>query len=416
MATNSTNYNLIKPDGEDYYDITEHNSNVDIIDGELKRLADGNLRTASGDSLGALTDAGTYPLPSLVAFSDRPASVSTSTKAVLIVHQSDTALYQELVVGAKHYSRAKTGESWSAWLCHEDATAAAHSAASTAQGTANSATTTANAAAPATSVYTKAQADARYATAAQGSKADTALQKVSGIVPGEASPIPQSTNLNDIKSAGYYKCIDNTTAVSLVNCPGAVGFLLEVLQWGSGNNTIQRLTPYSEPNRPVVRYLNGSSWSQWAHVDAQTLIGKSMSVNAISDTIALRSAQGALTVGAPTSDPHAATKKYVDDGLAPKLNSNAYTANDVLAKIKTVDGSGSGLDADKLRGLSPSASAYANTVVIRNASGHFSTPTPTTASHAANRGYVDDKLAAKVLYGSTVPATLLPGQLFIKTS
>lgn len=41
--------------------------------------------------------------------------------------------------------------------------------------------------------------------------------------------------------------------------------------------------------------------------------------------------------------------------LASKLNESAYTAADVLAKIKTVDGAGSGLDADLLDGQS---SAY----------------------------------------------------------
>jgi hypothetical protein len=42
-------------------------------------------------------------------------------------------------------------------------------------------------------------------------------------------------------------------------------------------------------------------------------------------------------------------------GIATKLNSSSYTASDVLTKIKTVDGSGSGLDADLLDGQS---SAY----------------------------------------------------------
>lgn len=38
-----------------------------------------------------------------------------------------------------------------------------------------------------------------------------------------------------------------------------------------------------------------------------------------------------------------------------KLESTSYTAADVLTKIKTVDGSGSGLDADTLRGTTPTA-------------------------------------------------------------
>jgi len=50
-----------------------------------------------------------------------------------------------------------------------------------------------------------------------------------------------------------------------------------------------------------------------------------------------------------------ATVAYVDSGLAGKLDSTSYTANDVLTKIKTVAGSGSGLDADLLDGLDSSA-------------------------------------------------------------
>jgi hypothetical protein len=48
-------------------------------------------------------------------------------------------------------------------------------------------------------------------------------------------------------------------------------------------------------------------------------------------------------------DPNFATT--VSTQIGTKLNSSSYTAADVLAKIKTVDGSGSGLDADTLDGL-----------------------------------------------------------------
>ena len=54
---------------------------------------------------------------------------------------------------------------------------------------------------------------------------------------------------------------------------------------------------------------------------------------------------------APATDPaHAVQKDQLDDGLALKLNATSYTAADVLSKIKTVDGSSSGLDADLLDG------------------------------------------------------------------
>jgi len=49
-----------------------------------------------------------------------------------------------------------------------------------------------------------------------------------------------------------------------------------------------------------------------------------------------------------------ATVVYVDSGLAGKVNTSDYTASDVLTKIKTVDGSTSGLDADLLDGLDAS--------------------------------------------------------------
>ena len=57
--------------------------------------------------------------------------------------------------------------------------------------------------------------------------------------------------------------------------------------------------------------------------------------------------------------------------ISGKLDSSAYTAADVLTKIKTVDGSGSGLDADTLDGYNTSTSATANTVVVREGSGHI---------------------------------------------
>jgi hypothetical protein len=60
---------------------------------------------------------------------------------------------------------------------------------------------------------------------------------------------------------------------------------------------------------------------------------------------------GALTIPVtPTAVGHATSKQYVDNGLALKLNTSAYTAADVLAKLITVDGAGSNLDADLLDG------------------------------------------------------------------
>jgi len=49
------------------------------------------------------------------------------------------------------------------------------------------------------------------------------------------------------------------------------------------------------------------------------------------------------------------SKAYVDAADALKLDASAYTAADVFAKVLTLDGAGSGLDADTLQGYGPSA-------------------------------------------------------------
>ena len=49
MATNTTNYNLVKPSENEYYDINVSNSNLDIIDTEIKKIND-RLDSVSTDA------------------------------------------------------------------------------------------------------------------------------------------------------------------------------------------------------------------------------------------------------------------------------------------------------------------------------------------------------------------------------
>ena len=80
--------------------------------------------------------------------------------------------------------------------------------------------------------------------------------------------------------------------------------------------------------------------------------------------------------------------------LAAKLAASAYTAADVLAKIKTVDGTGSLLDADLLDGLEAAAFALA---------GHVHTIANVTGLQAA----IDAKLASSAYTAADVLAKLL---------
>ena len=55
--------------------------------------------------------------------------------------------------------------------------------------------------------------------------------------------------------------------------------------------------------------------------------------------------------------------------LNAALPAASYTAADVLIKLKTVDGTGSGLDADLLDGYNSATTATANTIVLRDSNG-----------------------------------------------
>ena len=94
-------------------------------------------------------------------------------------------------------------------------------------------------------------------------------------------------------------------------------------------------------------------------------------------TITLRSIKGSPL----TNDEVDANFNNLNVELGNKLASSNYTASDILTKLKTVDGSGSGLDADTLRGqkfntVSPGAFVVSavlresNTSTIYTASAH----------------------------------------------
>ena len=66
--------------------------------------------------------------------------------------------------------------------------------------------------------------------------------------------------------------------------------------------------------------------------------------------------------------------------LGTKLSSSTYTATDLIIKLKTVDGSGSGLDADLLDGLNTASTNTPSTVVTRDIAGSFAAEIITATS------------------------------------
>lgn len=103
-------------------------------------------------------------------------------------------------------------------------------------------------------------------------------------------------------------------------------------------------------------------------------------------TITLRSIKGSPLTIAEMDDNFTA----LNTDIGNRVLSSSYTASDVLTKIKTVDGTGSGLDADLLDGLSSASTNTISTIVARDSSGNFAA----------------GQITASLLVGSlTVPTT-----------
>lgn len=114
-------------------------------------------------------------------------------------------------------------------------------------------------------------------------------------------------------------------------------------------------------------------------------------------TIVLRSVKGSpLTIAEAD-----ANFDNLNTEVGTKLTATNYTAADVLTKIKTVDGTGSGLDADLLDGLNTSVNdTSGNSVVIRSA-GNFSANIITANLVGAVTGNVTGNLTGSVTGNAT---------------
>ena len=95
--------------------------------------------------------------------------------------------------------------------------------------------------------------------------------------------------------------------------------------------------------------------------------------------------------------------------VGTKLDTATYTAADVLSKLLTVDGSGSGIDADLLDGRNSATTNTVNTVVHRDSSGNFSAGTIT----ATLVGNVTGNLTGNVTGTVTGNATNVDGTVAI---
>jgi hypothetical protein len=114
-------------------------------------------------------------------------------------------------------------------------------------------------------------------------------------------------------------------------------------------------------------------------------------------TIVLRSVKGSpLTIAEAD-----ANFDNLNSEVGTKLTATDYSASDVLTKIKTVDGVGSGLDADLLDGLNTSSSDTSGNSVVTRSSGNFSANIITANLVGAVTGNVTGNLTGTVTGNAT---------------
>jgi hypothetical protein len=122
-------------------------------------------------------------------------------------------------------------------------------------------------------------------------------------------------------------------------------------------------------------------------------------------TLTLRTTKGSPLTNAEVD----ANFTALNTEVGTKLTATSYTAADVLSKLLTVDGTGSGIDADTLDGLNSATANTVSTIVARDSSGNFSAGTITaaltgTASKATN---IVGGLAGSIPYNTAADTTSL---------
>lgn len=90
--------------------------------------------------------------------------------------------------------------------------------------------------------------------------------------------------------------------------------------------------------------------------------------------------------------------------LAQKLNSSSYTAADVLAKLITVDGGGSGLDADMVDSKHVNGGTVADTIPLRDVNGKLPGDITGNAATVTNGAYTtgDQTIGGTKSFTSTI--------------
>ncbi len=187
--------------------------------------------------------------------------------------------------------------------------------------------------------------------------------------------LPSTTSIGTLTSTelGYVHGVTSAIQTQLnAKAPTASPTFTGVVTAPSFTSTIATGTaPLSVSSATVVTSLNsdlldGQHGSYYAV--ASTL---SSHTSNISNPHSVTKAQVGLGSVDNTADTAKPVSTAQQTALNLKLDSSSYTAADVLTKIKTVDGAGSGLDADTVDGFNIDSTAAANSIATRDANANL---------------------------------------------
>lgn len=227
-------------------------------------------------------------------------------------------------------------------------------------------------------------------------------------------------DLNEVLDPGLYGLNAQANATTALNYPAeGIGGTLLVMRWAGASGDSRAVTQLYQGRGATARNIvwirskiaAGSSWSQWVQL-ANTDLATSSSAglmpaadkalvdaataNATGSTLARRDSSGRVSVGTPEITAHAAPKGYVDGKATAAQSAAEATAAAALSPVKALT------DA-------ATASATGNALMRRDSSGRVSVSTPTSATHAATKSYVDaGDAAAQSNAEATAAAALAP--------
>lgn len=187
--------------------------------------------------------------------------------------------------------------------------------------------------------------------------------------------IYQNADLNTYTNLGFFHCLYNSYAATLLNCPTSHAFGLEIISTGAG--IAQIITTYSsEISKRYYRvyYDYNSSWSPWYRIYSESDKPTSTEIGAIP------SSGGTYTGWLEGGTNNVGLQWTVDDGTLYRVK--AYKPSNIF-QITAKPADGIETSVMEIKGR-----------VVRFLSDVALIKSPTADNHAVNKKYVDDAMAS----------------------